>query len=144
MRQPAAPTKGDEGTKRRRCIAASAAGPWSLKCPNAALPKSFYCAQHSLLVVPERRSPPPPPPPPPARVVQGAAPKLVYAIVGAALVAMTMTVVRVLTAHTETSAVMKCRAPSEHETLLVYINAKPDGVVEVACGPFVGGSRARR
>lgn len=38
----------------------------------------------------------------------------------------------------QTSARIACALPSEHESLLLYVNAKPDGSIDVACGPMVG------
>lgn len=41
-----------------------------------------------------------------------------------------------------TSALIGCEVPSEMETRLVYINARPDGSIAVECGPLVGGRGA--
>jgi hypothetical protein len=45
--------------------------------------------------------------------------------------------------NVQTSARLACRFPSEHETLLVYINTRPDGSIAVQCGPAVSGPRRR-
>ena len=41
-------------------------------------------------------------------------------------------------APVQTSARLSCHFPSEHETLLVYVNTAGDGSIFVSCGPLVG------
>lgn len=92
----------------------------------------------------DSRIPPAPPAPPPGRVVrEGVAPPLSIVIIGCVLAAAALIAVKLFVpASVQTSARLQCEAPPELETRLVYLNARADGSIDVACGPSVGGSNS--
>lgn len=98
-----------------------------------------------------RRTAPPPPPPPPGRIVRDGAPPFLIelALVGGFAGLLIFAAPDIAAwlrgqppASVQTSARIACAPPSEHETRLVYLNARADGSLVLACGPIVGGRGA--
>jgi hypothetical protein len=97
----------------------------------------------------DTRTPPAPhTPPPPGRLVrEGAAPPLSVEILCAVIFFVGLLLSQLYAppapVHVHTSAQLSCERPAEYETLLVYVNADPDGAVSVSCGPKVSGPLRR-